>query len=52
MFPQIVVPAKAGTYTLRPIVEGRWWTTFAQRKVLWLWVPAPRAQLRTRAGWD
>ena len=35
-----VVPAKAGTYTPRPIVRECCWTTFAQHNVLWLWVPA------------
>jgi hypothetical protein len=35
-----VVPAHAGTHTPRPIVEGCCWTTFAQHKALWLWVPA------------
>jgi hypothetical protein len=35
-----VVPAKAGTHTPWPIVEGCYSTAFAQHTVLWLWVPA------------
>jgi hypothetical protein len=38
--PLNVVPAKAGTHTLRLIVEGCCWKAFAQHNVLWLWVPA------------
>jgi hypothetical protein len=45
-----VVPAKAGTHTPWPLAKGCYSKTFAQHNALWLWVPAPRAQLRTRPG--